>query len=390
MNRKEIENSIREKSLKDVAKEIDKLLIAANDELSRSELQRLNSRYKLLQARFPDWQHYIDQQEQQDKEVNDELTDALLQYIDQFFAVVDNQEQKGEDLEPKYDVFLSYSSKDQAEADKLYGDLISAGLKTFYAKETLQTDVGYSFIESIEKGILNSENFVILCTKNTFASQWVRAEYEAFLNEKHMQNHGGRMILYDLGRFSDDSVPVLLRQFQRARDTTAIINSLQLTSSKLKQNSLEKKSAVKYGKEHSLIETLKTRFWIAVPILLFLLTLSYLFIQGKLSNQETTLINDVLEDGKLDKVELYQALSKYPIVMRDSATIDEAISMLKHIGIPNDSIERIPYAVIGKLDPDLEIAIWPNSYDQKHIYGVRFGPKTKSYIGSNETYFEIP
>lgn len=64
----------------------------------------------------------------------------------------------------KYDVFVSYSSKDEKIASSLVDRLESGGLTTFIAPRDLIP--GESFFEQIPKAIDNSTNYLVLLTES--------------------------------------------------------------------------------------------------------------------------------------------------------------------------------------------------------------------------------
>ena len=74
-------------------------------------------------------------------------------------------------------LFISHSSQDKGYANLLYADLKDAGCIPWLD----QWDIlgGQSIPTEIEKGIDNSDFLLILLSKNSVASSWVRAEWES-------------------------------------------------------------------------------------------------------------------------------------------------------------------------------------------------------------------
>ncbi|WP_270739387.1 toll/interleukin-1 receptor domain-containing protein [Massilioclostridium coli] len=74
-------------------------------------------------------------------------------------------------------LFISHSSQDKGYANLLYADLKDAGCIPWLD----QWDIlgGQSIPTEIEKGIDNSDFLLILLSKNSVTSSWVRAEWES-------------------------------------------------------------------------------------------------------------------------------------------------------------------------------------------------------------------
>jgi hypothetical protein len=73
-----------------------------------------------------------------------------------------------------------------------------------------------------------------------------------------------------------------------------------------------------------------------------------------------------------------------------NTSIREAEEMLIYLGAEEISMLTSTY-VSGKFGSGAEITIWPNTYDKKSCYGIRYGKPLpgRPYFGSNDTYFEI-
>ena len=77
----------------------------------------------------------------------------------------------------QYDLFISYSSVDEREANEIF-DLVKArGLKAFLAVKGIQS--GDDFAEEIRKGLINSTEICILVTPKSLGSEWVATEWGA-------------------------------------------------------------------------------------------------------------------------------------------------------------------------------------------------------------------
>lgn len=74
-------------------------------------------------------------------------------------------------------LFISHSSMDKGYANLLYADLKDAGCVPWLDEWDIVG--GQSIPTEIEKGIDNSDFLLILLSKNSIASSWVRAEWES-------------------------------------------------------------------------------------------------------------------------------------------------------------------------------------------------------------------
>jgi hypothetical protein len=80
-------------------------------------------------------------------------------------------------LASKYDVFLSYSSKDEEEANKIYEAITSAGGKIFLSSKSLRP--GEDFSEKIRIALSESRELWLLVSPNSLKSDWVVSEWGA-------------------------------------------------------------------------------------------------------------------------------------------------------------------------------------------------------------------
>lgn len=76
-----------------------------------------------------------------------------------------------------YSCFISYTSKDEALAQRLYADLQAAGVRCWYAPEKLK--IGDSIIAEIDQAIRLHEKLLIILSESSVASAWVEREVRA-------------------------------------------------------------------------------------------------------------------------------------------------------------------------------------------------------------------
>jgi uncharacterized protein YjbI with pentapeptide repeats len=89
--------------------------------------------------------------------------------------------------------FISFSSKDCDFVEQLYSDLQRAGVRCWFAPESLQT--GEKFKASIDNAIRRYEKFLVVLSKHALKSGWVQHELEVALQKEH---HGKPSVIYPL------------------------------------------------------------------------------------------------------------------------------------------------------------------------------------------------
>ena len=85
-----------------------------------------------------------------------------------------------------YTCFISYSSRDQDFADRLYTDLQSKGVRCWFAPEDMKT--GDKIRQRIDESIRLYDKLLLVLSEHSIASSWVEFEVEAALakeDEKH-------------------------------------------------------------------------------------------------------------------------------------------------------------------------------------------------------------
>jgi TIR domain len=102
-------------------------------------------------------------------------------------------------------VFVSHSSSDKAFVDRLVADLAARSVPVWYDKFDLR--LGDSVPGSINEGLTASKYFLIVLSKSSVESRWVREELNAALMEQVAR--GGTFLLPAL--LEDCEVPPLLR-----------------------------------------------------------------------------------------------------------------------------------------------------------------------------------
>jgi len=85
-----------------------------------------------------------------------------------------------------YTCFISYSSKDQAFADRLHADLRNSGVRCWFAPEDMK--IGDKIRPRIDESIRFYDKLLLVLSEHSVASQWVEQEVETAL-EKERNEH---------------------------------------------------------------------------------------------------------------------------------------------------------------------------------------------------------
>jgi hypothetical protein len=92
-----------------------------------------------------------------------------------------------------YSCFISYSSKDQKFADRLYNDLQANGVRCWFAPKDLK--IGAELRPSFDEAIRLHDKLMILLSENSIKSRWVEDEVETALEKERQQN---RIVLFPI------------------------------------------------------------------------------------------------------------------------------------------------------------------------------------------------
>ncbi len=92
-----------------------------------------------------------------------------------------------------YSCFISYSSKDQDFADRLYADLQNNGVRCWFAPEDLK--IGDRIRDRIDESIRLRDKLLLILSEYSIASDWVEHEVESALEEERQR---GRTILFPI------------------------------------------------------------------------------------------------------------------------------------------------------------------------------------------------
>jgi len=117
-----------------------------------------------------------DPSDQQDIEIFLERAGVAKEYLEVFRSRIRNPIQF-------HSCFISYSSKDQAFADRLNGDLRQKGIRCWLATEDLK--IGDRFRKRINEAIRLHDKLMVILSEHSVKSSWVEDEVEtAFERER--------------------------------------------------------------------------------------------------------------------------------------------------------------------------------------------------------------
>jgi len=83
---------------------------------------------------------------------------------------------KDPDAEKYYPCFISYSSKDEAFAEKLYADLQKNGVRCWFAPKDMK--IGAKIRPTLERSIQTHDKLMLILSENSINSTWVETEVE--------------------------------------------------------------------------------------------------------------------------------------------------------------------------------------------------------------------
>jgi TIR domain/Pentapeptide repeats (8 copies) len=81
-----------------------------------------------------------------------------------------------------YSCFISYSSKDQAFAERLYADLQSRGVRCWFAPDHMR--IGDKIVDAIDEAIRLRDKVLLILSEGAIASDWVEDEVTTAFEEE--------------------------------------------------------------------------------------------------------------------------------------------------------------------------------------------------------------
>ena len=90
-----------------------------------------------------------------------------------------------------YSAFISYSSKNQSFAERLYADLQSKGVRCWFAPEDIK--IGDKFRQRIDEAIRIHDKLLVVLSEDSISSAWVEEEVESAMEREHREK---RLVLF--------------------------------------------------------------------------------------------------------------------------------------------------------------------------------------------------
>ena len=81
-----------------------------------------------------------------------------------------------------YSCFISYSSKDQAFAERLHADLQAKGVRCWFAPHDMP--IGAKILDAIDEAIRLRDKVLLVLSEGAIASDWVEGEVTRALDEE--------------------------------------------------------------------------------------------------------------------------------------------------------------------------------------------------------------
>jgi len=110
--------------------------------------------------------------------------------------------------------FISYSTKNQDFAERLYADLQNAGIRCWYAPKDLKT--GDLYPEQIEASIKVFDKVLLILSENSVSSDWVAREVNIAI-EKEKERHTAVLFPVKIDEAVRDSPTQWAREIQERR-----------------------------------------------------------------------------------------------------------------------------------------------------------------------------
>lgn len=113
-----------------------------------------------------------------------------------------------------YDVFISKESSNYQLAKALYDFLSERNLKVFLSEVTLRQLGKDQFQSSLDIGIDNSKNLVVICSERDTASKWVEEEWRNFIALRNTEWRDTRVFTLRVHGSGIDCIPKGLKQYE--------------------------------------------------------------------------------------------------------------------------------------------------------------------------------
>ncbi len=124
-----------------------------------------------------------------------------------------------EELDYKWDVFISHATPDKEKIRKIVSKLRSEDLRVWVDEE--QIKFGDGVVNKIQEGLNYSRRLIVCLSQSLGKSNWCRNEYEALINTE-ITLHGTKVIPLVIENVEYDNIPPLLRDKRRAEYSSSL------------------------------------------------------------------------------------------------------------------------------------------------------------------------
>ena len=148
------------------------------------------------------------------------ITETATKLDHYFFTVLSEIKEIGKGVVPlvpsyaydrkKVKIFISHSSKDKNFARKLRDSFHSENMDTWFDEDDIL--VGDDFVQSMEKGLIESNFIVIVLSPNFVEGPWAQKEYRTALTE---QINNGKIKILPV-KFKESRLPPMLNSISHA------------------------------------------------------------------------------------------------------------------------------------------------------------------------------
>ncbi len=126
-----------------------------------------------------------------------------------------------------YDVFLSVKSQDYPHARVAEAFLRKAGLRVFFCEQELPEMGNSDYFDAIDNALEGARHMlVVTSSREHVMSQWVKKEWQTYLNEKLSGRKSGNLVTLLFGKMTIGDLPLSLRQHEarNGEDLASLLN----------------------------------------------------------------------------------------------------------------------------------------------------------------------
>ena len=127
----------------------------------------------------------------------------------------------------EYDVFVSFSHKNEKDVTQIANVLRGYGLRVFIYYESIAANAGTDFLTKINNALQTSQHFVLIATPESLVSDTVKMEYENFHLYVHQKDKKNRkFIIFEGKGFKVSDLQLIFRNTDRVNNPEDLITGL--------------------------------------------------------------------------------------------------------------------------------------------------------------------